>query len=74
MLPALDPPSVRMLSGMAASQGADVAIMGSVFEALELAAHCARLSSSVSSELFGMVDAMVSKQDLNLFAFYSTTN
>ncbi len=34
---------------MAASQGADVAIMGSGFEALELAAHCARLSLSSSS-------------------------
>ena len=48
-MPVLDPPTVRYLATMAASQGATVAIMGSGFEALELAAYCARISKSSSS-------------------------
>ncbi|KAL7453367.1 hypothetical protein ACHAWC_005036 [Mediolabrus comicus] len=42
-LPVLDPPTVRSLSMMAASEGATVAIMGSGFEALELAASLSRM-------------------------------
>ncbi|KAL7539061.1 hypothetical protein ACHAWF_006288 [Thalassiosira exigua] len=41
-LPALDPPTVRSLALLAASQGARVAILGSGRDALELAASCAR--------------------------------
>ena len=48
-IPVLDPPTVRSLSILAASQSAIVAIMGSGIEALELAAYCARVSSSISS-------------------------
>ena len=43
-IPILDRPTVRSLSIMASSQGASIAIMGSGFEALELAAFCARVS------------------------------
>ena len=43
-IPVLDPPTVRSLSIMAASQSATVAIMGSGYDALELAAYCARVS------------------------------
>ena len=42
-LPVLDPPTVRSLSLLAASEGATVAIMGSGFEALELAASLSRM-------------------------------
>jgi hypothetical protein len=38
MMPVLDPRSVGMLSGIAASQGSGV-----LFEALQLAAHCTLL-------------------------------
>ncbi|KAL3805644.1 hypothetical protein HJC23_005888 [Cyclotella cryptica] len=43
-LPILDPATVRSLSLMASSQGATIAVMGSGFEALELAASLARVS------------------------------
>ncbi|KAL7537394.1 hypothetical protein ACHAXR_008866 [Thalassiosira sp. AJA248-18] len=48
-IPVLDPPTVRSLSIMAAYQGATVAIMGSGFDALELAAYCARVSKESPS-------------------------
>jgi len=44
----LDPTTVRSLSIMAASQLATVSIMGSGFEALELAAYCARVSQAAN--------------------------
>ncbi|KAL9184501.1 hypothetical protein ACHAXT_012471 [Thalassiosira profunda] len=47
-MPVLDPPTVRSLSIMAASQGAMVAVMGSGLDALELAAACARASPNAS--------------------------
>jgi hypothetical protein len=42
-VPVMDPHSVRALTGMASSQGARLAILGSGCKALELAAYCARL-------------------------------
>jgi len=45
-IPVLDPPTVRSLSMMAASQGARVAVMGSGWEALELAASLLWASSA----------------------------
>lgn len=48
--PILDPSTVRSLSLMAASQGATVAVMGSSFEALELAASLARASPKVAND------------------------
>ncbi|KAL7482268.1 hypothetical protein ACHAW6_007937 [Cyclotella cf. meneghiniana] len=48
-LPILDPATVRSLSLMASSQGATVAVMGSGFEALELAATLARASPKTYS-------------------------
>jgi hypothetical protein len=47
--PVLDPATVRNISLMAASQGATVAVMGSGFEALELAASLARASLQSNS-------------------------
>lgn len=49
-LPILDPVTVRSLSLMAASQGATVAVMGSGFEALELAASLAGASPKLSED------------------------
>lgn len=50
-LPILDPTTVRMVSSLAISQGATVAVMGSGYEALELVAHLVRINqhSSCSS-------------------------
>jgi hypothetical protein len=48
-LPILDPLTVRSVSSLAVSQGATIAIMGSGFEALELAANCARIASASAS-------------------------
>ena len=49
--PMLDPRSVRTMAIMAASQGAKVAIMGSGFDALEVAATCALNASEASSSI-----------------------
>ncbi|KAL3770755.1 hypothetical protein ACHAWU_009662 [Discostella pseudostelligera] len=64
MLPILDPLTVRSLSSMAVSQGATIAIMGSGFEALELAAHCARIAtaSSSSSSMSNRMQTNVQKE------------
>lgn len=48
-IPVLDPPTVRSLSLLAASQSATVAIMGSGFEALELAASLSRITQQQRS-------------------------
>jgi hypothetical protein len=49
-LPILNPSTVRSLALMAASQGATVAVMGSGFEALELAASLARASPKAAND------------------------
>ena len=49
-MPVLDPAGVRSLSLMAASQGATVAVMGSGFEALELAASLAHACVKKANE------------------------
>eukprot|EP00956_Cyclotella_meneghiniana_P007043 scaffold9548_cov77-Cyclotella_meneghiniana.AAC.3 len=49
-LPILDPATVRSLSLMAASQGATVAVLGSGFEALELAASLARVAGKRTND------------------------
>jgi hypothetical protein len=48
-IPVLDPPTVRSLSLLAASQSATVAIMGSGFEALELAASLSKITQQQRS-------------------------
>jgi len=69
-IPILDPTTVRSLSLMAASQGATVAVMGSGFEALELAAslaHASQLAASKSSTASNTTNNDDSKKVMLLF-------
>ncbi len=66
-IPILDPSTVRSLSLLAASQSATVAVMGSGFEALELAASLSRMQQPRSSKNDNSSDGTNNKKVILLF-------
>lgn len=66
-IPILDPSTVRSLSLLAASQSATIAVMGSGFEALELAASLSRMQQPRSNKYDNNSDETNNKKVILLF-------